>query len=67
MLLLLLWILLAVVSLPAAILALLLYPVLWVLSIPLRIVGISVRGSLGLVGAIVTLPARLVRGARPMA
>lgn len=58
-----LWLLLAVVSWPLAILALLLYPLVWVLSIPFRLIGISVDGALGLVRAIVTLPARaLTRG-----
>lgn len=55
-----LWLLLAVISWPLAILALLLYPLIWVLSIPFRLIGISVEGALGLVRAIVTLPARLI-------
>jgi hypothetical protein len=62
MLLFILWILLAIVSLPLAIIALLLYPVVWLLSLPLRLVGISVRGVFELIEAIITLPARLLRG-----
>lgn len=58
------WLVLAVISLPLALLALLLYPIVWLLSIPFRLVGISVRGVLDLVKAIVTLPARLLRGSK---
>ena len=61
MLLFILWILLAIFSLPLAILALLLYPVVWLLSLPLRLVGISVKAVFDLFGAIITLPARLLR------
>jgi hypothetical protein len=57
-----LWLILAVISLPLALLALLLWPLVWLLSIPFRLVGISVRGVLDLVEAVVTLPARLLRG-----
>jgi hypothetical protein len=64
MLLFILWLILAIVSLPLAIVALLLYPLLWLLSIPFRLVGISVRGILELIEAIITLPARLLRGGR---
>jgi hypothetical protein len=56
-----LWLILAVVSLPLALLALVLWPVVWLLSIPFRLVGISVRGVLELVETVVTLPARLLR------
>lgn len=58
------WLVLAVISLPLALLALLLYPIVWLLSIPFRLVGISVSAVLDLVKAIVTLPGRLLGGAR---
>ena len=58
------WLVLAVISLPLAIVALLLWPILWLLSIPFRLVGISVGAVLDLVKAVVTLPARLLGGAR---
>ena len=64
MLTLLLWIALAVVSLPLAILALVLYQVIWLLAIPFRIVGISVAAALDLVRAAVTFPARLLGSGR---
>jgi len=57
----LLWLLLAIVAWPLAIIALLLWPVIWLLSIPLRLVGISVRGVLEFVESIVRLPARVIR------
>lgn len=62
MLLFLMWLLLAVLAWPLALLALILYPLAWLLSIPFRIIGISVRGVFELLEAIVRLPARLVRG-----
>lgn len=58
----LLWLLLLVLAWPLALLALILYPVVWLVSLPLRLVGISVRAALDLVKAIVTLPARILRG-----
>ncbi len=58
----LLWLLLLVVAWPLALLALILYPLVWLLSLPLRLIGISVGAALDLVRAIVTLPARVLRG-----
>ena len=60
----LLWLILAVLSWPLAILALLLYPIVWLLLIPFRVVGISVQGVLGALRAVVTLPGRLVSRGR---
>lgn len=59
----LLWFLLLVLCWPVALLVLLLWPVIWLLSIPLRLVGIVIESVLGLVFAILMLPARLL-GAR---
>jgi hypothetical protein len=47
---------------PLALAALILYPIFWLLLLPFRLVGIAVEGALQLVWAIVTLPARLLRG-----
>ncbi len=47
---------------PLALLALVLYPLVWLLLLPFRIVGIAVGGVLELVWALITLPARLLRG-----
>ena len=56
------WILLAIVSLPLAILALVLYPIVWVISLPFRLIGVSVSAVFELIGGIIRLPARLLRG-----
>ncbi|MGB6134479.1 MAG: hypothetical protein WCC14_21115 [Acidobacteriaceae bacterium] len=57
----LLWCILFVLCWPLALVAVVLYPVVWLLLLPFRIVGIAVGGALELVGAIITLPVRLVR------
>jgi hypothetical protein len=57
-----LWLILLVLCWPLAILALVMYPIVWLLLLPFRIVGIAVGGVLELLWAIVTLPARLIRG-----
>jgi hypothetical protein len=58
----LLWLLLLVVCWPLALLALLLYPLVWLLLLPFRILGVAVDGVLGLLKAVLLLPARLLGG-----
>ena len=58
----LLWLILLVVSWPLALLALILFPAVWLIALPFRLVGISVRGVLDLVKAIIMLPSRVLRG-----
>ena len=58
----LLFCILLVLCWPLALVALLLYPLVWLLLLPFRIVGIAVGGVLELVWAVVTLPARILRG-----
>jgi hypothetical protein len=58
----LLFCILLVLCWPLAVVALLLYPLVWLLLLPFRIVGIAVEGVLELVWALVTLPARILRG-----
>lgn len=60
----LLWLILAVVAWPLALLALLLYPIVWLLSLPFRLLGISVRSVFDLLEAVLRLPARVL-GGRP--
>jgi hypothetical protein len=60
----LLWCILLVLCWPLAILALVLYPLIWLLMLPFRIVGIAVGGVFDLLRAIITLPARILRGPR---
>jgi hypothetical protein len=57
----LLWCILFVLCWPLALAALVLYPIVWLLLLPFRLVGIAVGGALELVGAIVTLPVRVIR------
>ena len=57
----LLWCILLFLCWPLALLALVLYPLVWLLLLPFRVVGIAVEGALGLVWALVTLPARVLR------
>jgi hypothetical protein len=46
---------------PVALLALVLYPLVWLVLLPFRLLGIAVGGVLDLVGAVIFLPARLIR------
>ncbi len=56
------WLLLLVVCWPLALLALVLYPIVWLLTLPLRLVGITVGAVFALLGALLMLPARVLRG-----
>ncbi len=60
----LLWCILLVLCWPIALIALLLYPIVWLLLLPFRIVGIAVDGVLGLLKAVVMLPARVLGGGK---
>ena len=60
----LLWCILLVLCWPLALLALVLYPLIWILMLPFRLVGIAVEGVFELLRAIITLPARILRGPR---
>jgi hypothetical protein len=60
------WVLLFVLCWPLALLALLLYPLVWLLLLPFRILGIAVDGVLGLLKAVLLLPARLLGGPRAL-
>jgi hypothetical protein len=55
-----LWAILLVLCWPLALLLLVLWPLLWLLSIPFRLVGIMLEAVLGLVKALLFLPARIV-------
>ena len=60
----LLWLILLVICWPIALLVLILYPFIWLLMIPFRLVGITVTAFFDLLRAIITLPARILRGPR---
>ena len=58
---LLLFLILLVFYWPAALVVLVLYPFVWLISLPFRIIGITMDGVFGLLRAILTLPARILR------
>ena len=60
-----LWFILLVLCWPLALMALVLYPIVWLLLLPFRLIGVAVGGVLDLLGAIIGLPARVLRGPRP--
>lgn len=60
----LLWCILLLLCWPLALIALVLYPIVWLILLPFRIVGIAVGGVLELLWAMLTLPARVLRGPR---
>ncbi len=58
----LLWLILLVICWPLALLALILYPIIWILLLAFRLIGITVGAVFDLFKALITLPARLLRG-----
>jgi hypothetical protein len=58
----LLWLILLVICWPVALLALILFPIVWLLLLPFRLLGITVEGILGLIKALIMLPARVLGG-----
>ncbi len=60
----LLWCILLFLCWPLALLALVLYPLVLLLILPFRLLGIAVDGVFEMLRAIVTLPARILRGPR---
>lgn len=58
----LLWLILLVICWPIAILALILYPLVWLILLPFKIVGITIGAGFDLFKAIVSFPARALKG-----
>ncbi|HKU79277.1 MAG TPA: hypothetical protein VJQ42_05495 [Rhodanobacteraceae bacterium] len=58
----LLWLLLLIFCWPLALLALVLWPLVWLISLPFRLLGIALDGVFDLLRALLTLPARILRG-----
>ena len=56
-----LWCILFILSWPLALAVLVLYPVIWLILLPFRLLGVAVSGVFSLLGAILTLPFRLVK------
>jgi hypothetical protein len=46
---------------PLAFLAVVLYPLIWLVLLPFRLIGVVVEGVFDLIGALFSLPGRLVR------
>ncbi|MCX6560626.1 MAG: hypothetical protein NTZ26_08925 [Candidatus Aminicenantes bacterium] len=61
---LLLWLILFILCWPLALLAVVLYPIVWLLVLPFRLIGITVDAVFDLFKAVITLPARALRGFR---
>ena len=58
----LLWLILFLFCWPLALLALILYPLVWLLLLPFRLIGITVDALFDLLKAIISLPARALKG-----
>lgn len=58
---LLLFCVLLVLCWPLALLAVVLYPLIWLVLLPFRLAGLAVGGVFELIGALFSLPGRLVR------
>jgi hypothetical protein len=58
----LLWLLLLIFCWPLALLALVLWPLVWLISLSFRLLGIALDGVFDLLRALLTLPARILRG-----
>ena len=57
----LLWCLLFIFCWPVALVALVMYPLVWLVLLPFRLAGLAVFGAVELVGALISLPVRLLR------
>ena len=57
-----LWFILLFISAPLAIMVLFLYPIVWIILLPFRLIGITVDAIFDLLGAILKLPAKILRG-----
>ena len=58
----LLWLILLVICWPLALLGLILYPIVWLLLLPFRLLGMTVSAVFELLRALITVPARILRG-----
>ncbi len=57
-----LWLILAILCWPLALLALILYPIVWLLMLPFRLVGITVDALFRFIKALFLLPSRVLGG-----
>jgi len=61
----LLWMILALLCLPLALIVLVLFPLIWLFLLPFRLLGIAVEGVIELLRAIIMLPARILGRGKP--
>lgn len=57
-----LWLILAILCWPLALLALVLYPVVWLVMLPFRLIGITVDALIRLIKTLFLLPSRVLGG-----
>lgn len=57
----LLWCILLAICWPLALMALVLFPIIWLVLLPFRILGFAVCSAMVIVGALLSLPAHVVR------
>lgn len=57
----LLFVILCILCWPLALLALLLFPLVWLLLLPFKLLGLVVCGVFELIGALFTLPAKIIK------
>lgn len=57
-----LWLILAILCWPLALLALVLYPVVWLVMLPFRLIGITVDALFRLIKTLFLLPSRVLGG-----
>lgn len=58
----LIWLILLLICWPLALIALVAYPIVWLLLLPFRLLGIAVDAVFDLLRALLTLPARVLKG-----
>jgi len=56
-----LWIILAIISFPLALIVLFLYPIIWLILLPFKLLGFTVGVIFDLLRTIILLPLRLIK------
>ena len=56
-----LWVILATISFPLAIVVLVIYPFIWLILLPFRLIGVAVESIFDILKAIILLPFKLLK------
>jgi hypothetical protein len=56
-----LWVILAIISLPLAIGVLIIYPFVWLLLLPFRLIGVAVGAVFDILKAIILFPFKILK------